>query len=62
MRAPAKLLPILAGVAGGQQREDYRVRVKLPRAAEVDRILVRADAFKDHWLGEQDYEAINAFI
>lgn len=41
---------------------EYRVRTQAPRAADVERILVRADAFQDHWLGEQDYEAINAII
>ncbi len=28
----------------------------------MERILVRTDAFQDQWLGEQDYEAINALI
>lgn len=56
----------MAAAAGGglwmQAQQEYRVRAKAPRAAEVDRILARTDAFQDHWLGEQDYEAINAII
>lgn len=57
------LLLLLAGAASGQQQpQDFRVRAKPPRAAEVERILSRTDAFQDHWLGEQDYEAINAII
>lgn len=43
-------------------QEDYRLRTKAPRAAEVERILARTDAARDQWLGEQDYEAINSII
>jgi hypothetical protein len=41
---------------------EFRLHTNSPRSPEVDRILARADASQDHWLGEQDYEAINAAI
>ncbi|MBM3757149.1 MAG: VCBS repeat-containing protein [Acidobacteria bacterium] len=45
-----------------QAQTDYRVKTNPPRAAGVERILTKSDAREDHWLGEQDYEAINALI
>ncbi|MCC6536170.1 MAG: VCBS repeat-containing protein [Bryobacterales bacterium] len=56
------LAPLLLAAHCIYAQDDYRVRAKPPRAAEVERILARTDAFQDHWLGEQDYEAINAII
>ena len=57
------LIPALAcGTFWLQAQQEYRVQTKAPRTAEVERILVRTDAFQDQWLGEQDYEAINAIV
>jgi hypothetical protein len=44
----------------GQSR--FPVSAKAPRAPAVDRVLARTDANNDGWIGEQDYEALNAWI
>jgi hypothetical protein len=40
----------------------FPVSPKSPRAPAIDRVLARTDANKDGWIGEQDYEALNAWI
>jgi hypothetical protein len=42
--------------------DPFRLPAQAPRTPSVNRILARTDAFADQWLGEQDYEAINATI
>jgi hypothetical protein len=58
---PAALSPLLVLLLGAQSG-NFPVKAKTPRAPEVDRILARADAFQDGWIGEQDYEALNGWI
>lgn len=41
---------------------DFRVKTRTPRAPDVERVTARTDAARDVWLGEQDYEDINALI
>ena len=66
MRSRVRLALVLTALVSGgvwlRAQQDYRVKTKAPRTAEVERILARTDASQDQWLGEQDYEAINAII
>ena len=57
-----RVLFVCAVLASLAAQDEYKLRTKAPRTAEVERILARTDAFQDQWLGEQDYEAINAII
>lgn len=58
--APVILGPLFALTLSAQG--DFPVSVKPPRAPQVERILERTDAARDSWTGEQDYEALNAWI
>jgi len=49
---------VLAAAASAQQA-DYRVEAPLADRP-IDRIIERVDAERDRWIGERDYEAINA--
>lgn len=40
----------------------FPISAKPPRSPEIERVLERTDASKDAWIGEQDYEALNAWI
>ncbi|MBL8215584.1 MAG: VCBS repeat-containing protein [Bryobacterales bacterium] len=50
------------GVLALAAQSGFPVRTTPPRTPEVGRILERADAGKDGWIGEQDYEALNSWI
>jgi len=51
-------LTLSVAVASAQEAE-YAVEANLG-ARPIDRVLARVDAGQDEWIGEQDYEAINA--
>lgn len=51
------LCTVLLHAQGG-----FSVPAKAPRAPSVERVLERTDAAKDRWIGEQDYEALNAWL
>jgi hypothetical protein len=52
------LLPLLSFVLGGQQ--EYRVQPKFNQSVGLGSVLERADASKDVWVGEQDFEGIQS--
>ena len=40
--------------------QDYAVSPQFESDRPIDRVLARVDATKDRWIGEQDFETINA--
>lgn len=59
MRGARIALLLTAAIGAGQ---DYRVKAPAPRAAPIEDVLARVDPGKDAWVGEQDYEALNAIF
>lgn len=53
-------MPLCTVLLHGQS--GFSVPAKAPRAPGVERVLERTDAAKDRWIGEQDYEALNAWL
>ena len=47
-------------VTAQTEAEDYSVGPRFAEVRPIDRVLSRVDARQDEWIGEQDFEAINA--
>ena len=62
MRRLAAILLWLAGAFTVHAQTSFPVPARAPRAPAVERVLARTDASKDGWIGEQDYETLNAWI
>ncbi len=62
MQRLASIVPWLVCALTVNGQTSFPVSAKAPRAPAVERVLERTDANKDGWIGEQDYEALNAWI
>ena len=60
MRCRFLLVGALFAAAASAQDAEYTVAPVFEFDRPIDRVLERVDAAKDVWIGEQDYEAINA--
>ena len=61
MRFPRLLLLIVFGACvSPAQQPDYTVHPDQASNLDIAPVLERADAGNDHWVGEQDYDALNA--
>ena len=54
----AWLVPLTLGLCLGQE-PDYVLHPREPADQEIARVVAKADADNDRWVGEQDYEALN---
>jgi hypothetical protein len=58
--APVVLLTVLCAFPCGAQEPDYTLHPDRAPDRDIATVLERADAVNDRWVGEQDYEALNA--
>jgi hypothetical protein len=57
-----RFAPVVLLTAALAPAQDYRVRAPAPRPGTIAPVVARVDAAQDAWVGEQDYEALNAYF